>query len=121
MTTPNTEEEVLQQLMQQFPQLIIEKKLSGYVIELEQYIVHARVTLDNEEYDCEFDKHIFPQEDLAPNICFFMVLGKINNKQFTHINYFYYTQDMLETAQRQAQDLYCLLELKSKIKPGRLA
>lgn len=121
MKNPITPDEVLEHLHQQFPQLIIENTLYGYVTGIDENTVYACITLDDEEeYDAQLHKHIFPKEDLAENIYFFIVVGKINHKEFTHVNYFYWTQEQLDKAKEQAEDLYELLELKSKIKPGRL-
>lgn len=107
----NTVEEVINDLHQQFPQLIIDVKISGYVIDIVEDVVYARIMLENkEEYDCELEKHIFPQQELAPNIYFFILSGTINDKKFTHVNYFYWTQEQLDISKEQAKDLYTLLE-----------
>lgn len=114
MNRPNTKEEVIQHLFQQFPTLKIDVQVSGYIIEIDNDIVYARITTeDDEEYDCELHKNIFPQEDLAENIYFFMVLGTINHKEFTHINYFYWTQEQIDKAKEQAEDLYHLLQVNT--------
>lgn len=103
---PNTKEEIKSYLFRQFPHLIIKEEFNGHVLNMEDNIVYARVYTDNnEEYDCELDKHLFPLKDLKDNISFYLIIGSIKGEEFSHINYFYWTQEQIDSAKIRAEEL----------------
>lgn len=107
---PNTKEEIKDYLFCQFPHLIIEEEFNGHVLNMEDNTVYARVyTEKDEEYDCEFNKNLFPQKDLKDNISFYLILGSVNGQTFTHINYFYWTQEQIDSAKIRAEELASIL------------
>lgn len=107
---PNTREEIKSYLFCQFPHLIIEQEFNGHVLNMEDDIVYARVyTEKDEEYDCEFNKNLFPQKDLKDNISFYLILGSVNGESFTHINYFYWIQEQIDVSKLRANELASIL------------
>lgn len=106
----NKKNDVIRQLLAQFPELIINATYEGYVLNSNEDTVYTRITdHKGEEYDCELQKNLFPVEGLQENVCFLLILGEINQKEFKHINYFYWTQKDIAAAKDRANDLEQLL------------
>lgn len=106
MNNLTKKQQVLEQLKNDYPQLQIKEVYDGHVIEILDNIVFARIYDENqEEYECEFKKHIFPTNGLSDNVIFLLVLGDLNKKPFIHVNYFFWTQEEIEKIKISASEL----------------
>lgn len=102
-------EDIINQLIEQFPKLIILEKYSGYVLNKEEGIVYTRLVNEKgDEFDCEINQNLFPLEDFNDNISFYLICGTINKQPFTHINYFYWTEKDLIEADKKAEELFLI-------------
>lgn len=103
---PNEKETIINQLMEQFPNLIINEQYTGHVLNIDNEIVYVRIsTANEEEYECEIDTKHFPSENLADGVIFLLILGEINKQEFTHINYFYWSQEDIDNIEKEAKKL----------------
>lgn len=112
---PNTKEEIQHYLFTQFPSLKIKQEFYGHVLSIEDDVVCARIQSEKgEEYDCEFEKHIFPKKDLSEGISFYLIIGSVKEQLFSHVNYFYWTQQQIDEIKLRANELCnSLINLKA--------
>lgn len=101
-------EQIVHDLLAQFPHLTITDKLSGHVIDvdLENNTAYTRlIDSKGQEYEAELDINIFPQEDFSVSIAFYLILGEIKGQEFVHVNYFYWTPEEIEESKKRAKEM----------------
>lgn len=113
MNNLTKKQQVLENLKNEYPKLIINEVYDGHVIEILDNTVLARIYDENcEEYDCEFKKHIFPEDGFSDNVIFLLILGDLNKKPFIHVNYFFWTQEEIEASKKEAEELIKILKFE---------
>lgn len=113
MNTLSKKQQIIEQLKNDYPQLLIKEVYDGSVLEISENSVLTRIYVsDGEEYECEFRKHIFPSDGLSENVIFLLVIGDLHQKDFIHVNYFFWTQEEIDEAKRQAEDLIKFLKFE---------
>lgn len=112
MNNLTKKQQILENLKNDYHELIIQEVYDGHVIEIFENTVLTKIYNENgDEYECEFKKHIFPKDGFSDNVIFLLVLGDLNEKPFIHVNYFFWTQEEIDKSKKEAEELIKHLKL----------